>query len=214
MSPDMDSLTVTIIIIAICVAASFYAWKKPEIMHKWIFNPYAIRSRKEYWRFITSGLIHQDYMHLFFNMFTLYFFGSVIEQYYQAIFGTTMGIALYVVMFVVAIIVSDITTYVKHKDDPSYNSLGASGGVSAVVFSAIMFDPTSNIYLFAIVPIPGFVLGVLFLIYSFQRSKQTRDRINHDAHLLGALFGVAFTVAIEPKVIGHFINEISNFSLF
>lgn len=208
----MDS--VTIIIIAISVAASLYAWNKPEIMHKWIFNPYAVSTRKEYWRFITSGLIHQDYMHLFFNMFTLYFFGSVIEQYYTALFGETTGIALYVGMFLVAVVVSDISTFIKHRNDPSYNSLGASGGVSAVVFSAIMFDPTSNIYLFAIVPIPGFILGALFLLYSYQRSRQMRDRINHDAHLFGALFGVLFTIIIEPNVIGHFINEISNFSFF
>jgi len=153
-------------------------------------------------------------MHLFFNMFTLYFFGSVIEQYYTALFGETTGIALYVGMFLVAVVVSDISTFIKHRNDPSYNSLGASGGVSAVVFSAIMFDPTSNIYLFAIVPIPGFILGALFLLYSYQRSRQMRDRINHDAHLFGALFGVLFTIIIEPNVIGHFINEISNFSFF
>jgi len=208
----MDSITVIIIVIS--VAASLYAWNKPEIMHKWIFNPYTVRSRNEYWRFITSGFIHQDYMHLFFNMFTLYFFGSVIEQYYAAIFGPTTGVIYYVVLFLIAIVVSDITTYIKHRDDPSYNSLGASGGVAAVVFSAIMFDPTSNIYLFAIIPIPGFVLGALFLIYSYQRSRQMRDRINHDAHLYGALFGVLFTVVLEPNVIQHFISEISNFSLF
>ena len=208
----MDSITVIIIVIS--VAASLYAWNKPEILHKWIFNPYTVRSRNEYWRFITSGFIHQDYMHLFFNMFTLYFFGSVIEQYYAAIFGPTTGIIYYVVLYLVAIVVSDITTYVKHKNDPSYNSLGASGGVAAVVFSAIMFDPTSNIYLFAIIPIPGFILGALFIIYSYQRSRQMRDRINHDAHLFGALFGVIFTVVLEPNVVGHFISEISNFSLF
>lgn len=208
----MDSITVIIVVIS--VAASLYAWNKPEILHKWIFNPYTVRSRKEYWRFITSGFIHQDYMHLFFNMFTLYFFGSVIEQYYAAVFGPTTGIIYYVVLYLVAIVVSDITTYVKHKNDPSYNSLGASGGVAAVVFSAIMFDPTSNIYLFAIIPIPGFILGALFIIYSYQRSQQMRDRINHDAHLFGALFGVVFTIALEPNVVGHFISEISNFSLF
>lgn len=208
----MDSITVIIVVIS--VAASLYAWNKPEILQKWIFNPYTVRSRKEYWRFITSGFIHQDYMHLFFNMFTLYFFGSVIEQYYAAVFGPTAGVIYYVVLYLVAIVVSDVTTYVKHRNDPSYNSLGASGGVAAVVFSAIMFDPTSNIYLFAIIPIPGFILGALFIIYSYQRSRQMRDRINHDAHLFGALFGVVFTIVLEPNVVGHFINEISNFSLF
>ncbi|WKN30026.1 rhomboid family intramembrane serine protease [Porifericola rhodea] len=208
----MDS--VTIILIAVSVAASFYAWNKPEVMYKWIFNPYSVYTKKEYWRFITSGFIHQDYMHLFFNMFTLYFFGSVIEQYYTYLFGDTTGIIMYVGMFLVAIVVSDIATYIKHRNDPSYNSLGASGGVAAVVFSSIMFDPTGKIYIFALLPVPGFILGALFLLYSYQRSKQIRDRINHDAHLYGALFGLLFTIIIEPNVIGHFIREVSNFSLF
>ncbi|MEK6482135.1 rhomboid family intramembrane serine protease [Catalinimonas sp. 4WD22] len=208
----MDSIT--IILIVISVAASLYAWNKPEVMYKWIFNPYSVYTKKEYWRFVTSGFIHQDYMHLFFNMFTLYFFGSVIEQYYTYLFGGTTGIVLYIGMYLVAIIVSDVATYIKHRNDPSYNSLGASGGVSAIVFSAIMFDPTSNIYLFGLIGIPGFILGGLFLLYSYQRSKQMRDRINHDAHLYGALFGVIFTIIIEPNVISHFISEISNFSFF
>jgi membrane associated rhomboid family serine protease len=208
----MDSITV--ILIVITVGASLYAWNKPEVLQKWIFNPYAVYTRREYWRFVTSGFIHQDYMHLFFNMFTLYFFGSVIEQYYTYLSGPTTGVILYVGMYLLAIVVSDITTYVKHRHEPSYNSLGASGGVAAVVFSAIMFDPTSNIYIFALIPIPGFILGVLFIIYSYQRSRQMRDRINHDAHLFGAVFGVAFTIIIEPNVVGHFINEISNFSFF
>lgn len=208
----MDSIT--IILIVISVAASLYAWNKPEVMYKWIFNPYSVYTKQEYWRFVTSGFIHQDYMHLFFNMFTLYFFGSVIEQYYTYLFGGTTGIVLYIGMYLVAIIVSDVATYIKHRNDPSYNSLGASGGVSAIVFSAIMFDPTSNIYLFGLIGIPGFILGALFLLYSYQRSKQMRDRINHDAHLYGALFGVIFTIIIEPNVISHFISEISNFSFF
>ncbi|MDF9798269.1 membrane associated rhomboid family serine protease [Catalinimonas alkaloidigena] len=208
----MDSIT--IILIVISVAASLYAWNKPEVMYKWIFNPYSVYTKQEYWRFITSGFIHQDYMHLFFNMFTLYFFGSVIEQYYAYLFGGTLGIVLFVGMYLVAIVISDVATYIKHREDPSYNSLGASGGVSAVVFSAIMFDPTSKIYLFGLIGIPGFILGALFLLYSYQRSKQMRDRINHDAHLYGALFGVIFTVIIEPNVISHFITEISNFSFF
>nr|WKN36795.1 rhomboid family intramembrane serine protease [Tunicatimonas sp. TK19036] len=207
------SLSITTIIIIITVIASLYAWNRPDLLQRWMFNPYAVQSRREYHRFITSGFIHQDYLHLFFNMFTLYFFGNMIEQTYAYVYGST-GLILYVVMYLVAIIVSDISTYAKHKNNPNYNSLGASGGVAAVVFSAILYDPTNNIYLFAIIPIPGFILGALFLIYSYQRSKQTRDRINHDAHLWGALFGVAFTVVLNPPVISHFIQEISNFRLF
>lgn len=207
------NLSITTILIIITVAVSLYAWNRPDLLQRWMFNPYAVRSRREYHRFITSGFIHQDYLHLFFNMFTLYFFGSIIEQVYGYIFGTLGGV-LYVVMYLVAIVVADFSTYNKHKNHPNYNSLGASGGVAAVVFSSILYDPTNNILLFAIIPIPGFILGILFLVYSYQRSKQTRDRINHDAHLWGALFGVAFTIVLNPGVVTRFIQEISNFRLF
>lgn len=207
------NLSITTVIIIITVIASLYAWNKPHILQRWIFNPYSVYTRNEYFRFVTSGFIHQDYMHLFFNMFTLYFFGNMIEQIYGYLLGTT-GLVLYVVMYLLAIIVSSISTYIKHRQDPGYNSLGASGGVSAVVFSAILFEPTSNIYLFAILPVPGFILGALFLVYSFQRAKQTRDRINHDAHLYGALFGILFTIIIEPRVIGSFFRQIADFSFF
>lgn len=207
------NLSVTTIIIIITVIASLYAWNKPHILQRWIFNPYSVYTRKEYSRFITSGFIHQDYMHLFFNMFTLYFFGNMVEQIFSYLWGVT-GLVWYVVMYLLAIIVSDISTYIKHREDPGYNSLGASGGVAAVVFSAILFDPTNNIYLFALIPVPGFILGALFLIYSYQRAKQMRDRINHDAHLYGALFGILFTIILEPQVISSFIRQIGDFRLF
>ncbi|MEM6841040.1 MAG: rhomboid family intramembrane serine protease [Bacteroidota bacterium] len=207
------NLSITTILIIITVAASLYAWNRPELLQRWMFNPYAVRSRREYYRFITSGFIHQDYLHLFFNMFTLYFFGSIIEQVYGIIFGDLGGV-LYVVMYLVAIVVSGVSTYAKHKNHPNYNSLGASGGVAAILFGAILYDPTNNILLFAIIPIPGFILGIFFLIYSYQRSKQTRDRINHDAHLWGALFGAAFTILLNPAVVPRFFEEIVNFRLF
>ena len=206
-------LSITTIIIIITVGASLYAWNKPAVLQRWIFNPYAIYTNREYFRFLTSGFIHQDYMHLFFNMFTMYFFGNLVEQIYGQLMGTT-GLGLYVLMYLLAIVVSSISTYTKHKHDPAYNSLGASGGVSAVIFSAILFDPTSRIYVFALIPVPGFILGALFLIYSYQRSKQTGDRINHAAHLYGALFGILFTIILEPDVIGSFIRQIAGFRLF
>jgi membrane associated rhomboid family serine protease len=207
------NLSITVILIIITVAISLYAWNRPELLQRWMFNPYAVRNRREYYRFITSGFIHQDYIHLFFNMFTLYFFGSMIEQVYGYIFGD-LGWVLYVAMYLIAIVVADFSTYMKHKNQPNYNSLGASGGVAAVLFSSILYDPTNNLYIFALIPIPGFILGALFLIYSFQRSKQTRDRINHDAHLWGALFGVAFTIVLDPQVVIRFVEDISNFRLF
>lgn len=199
-------LSVTIIIIAITIGTSLFAWNRPHILQKWLFNPYAVNTRNEYHRFITSGFIHQGYMHLFFNMFTLYFFGAIIEQVF--------GYVFFLVLYLVGIIISDIPTYFKHKNNPGYNALGASGGVSAVLFSSILINPTANLYLFAILPIPGFILGALFIIYSIQRGKHGNDNINHDAHLYGALFGIALTILLQPMVIPHFFEQLRNYKIF
>lgn len=207
-------MTISYILIAITLVASFYAWNNHNIFHKWIFNPYQVSEKNEYYRFITSGFIHSGYMHLFFNLFTFYFFSRAIESTFVQLFGPILGIVYFLILYLVGIVVSDIPTYLRHKHNPGYNSLGASGGVSSVVFSYILFFPTENLYLFAFLPIPGFILGILFIIYSYFKGNSTGDNINHDAHLYGALFGLVFTIILEPGVINTFIAQLSEFSLF
>lgn len=207
------SFSITILIIAVTVGVSLLAWNKPELMQRWIFNPHRIQANREYFRFITSGFIHQDYMHLLFNMLTLYFFGTLIEQVYAYLYGGS-GPWIYVGLYLTAIVVASITTYFKHRDNPAYNSLGASGGVSAILFAAILFDPTSTLLVFFIIPMPAFLLGGLFLLYSYQQGRKGLGGINHDAHLLGALFGIVFTIALQPQVVGSFVEQISQYSLF
>ena len=207
------AISITFIIIGITVVVSLLAWNKPELMQRWIFNPHRIQTHREYHRFLTSGFIHQDYMHLLFNMLTLYFFGTLIEQVYTYYYGES-GVWIYVTLYLTAIVISSITTYFKHRDNPAYNSLGASGGVAAIVFSSILFNPTNQILLFFVIPIPGFILGALFLIYSYQQSQQMRGRINHDAHFLGAVFGVIFTIVLQPQVLNSFIDQIAQYRLF
>ena len=132
-------MTLTYIFIGITVAISLYAWNNANIMNKWIMNPYSVQKYKEYYRFLTSGFLHADYGHLFFNMFSLYFFGRNVEYYFSALFGEQMGGILFAVLYLGGIIVANYPDFAKHKDDSFYNALGASGGVSAVVFSAILF---------------------------------------------------------------------------
>lgn len=206
-------ISVTLILIVVSVAASLYAWNRQDILQRWIFNPYAVSHRNQYDRFITSGFIHSNYMHLLFNMFTLYFFGPVIEQAYASLYGGA-GIWIFLALYFVGMIIADIPTYLKNRHNPNYNSLGASGAVSAVVFSSIMFYPLNEICLFAILCLPGFILGVLYLLYSYFQGKRMADNINHDAHLYGALFGIVFTVAIWPGIIPHFFSQLSNFRIF
>jgi membrane associated rhomboid family serine protease len=200
-------LSLTVIIIIITVLASLYAWNNQTVMSNWMMNPYRTDQRKEYWRFITSGLIHNDYMHLFFNMFTLYFFGKILEW--------QLGATLFIILYVVGIIVSDVPTFFKHKKNPYYNSLGASGGVSAIVFASILLRPLSPLYLFFIpVPIPGFIFGAIYMFYSYYQAERGGDNINHDAHLYGALFGILFTIVAIPSALPSFFEQVSSWNLF
>lgn len=206
-------MSITLIIIVLTVIASFYAWSNPQVQHKWIFSPYIVHTNNEYHRFVTSGFIHADQMHLFFNMFTFYFFGELIEGVYQHNFGN-LGLALFVLLYIAGIIISDIPTFIKHKGDPGYRALGASGGVAAIVFSSIMFFPLNKIYIFGLIGIPGFILGVLYIIYSYFQGKKMADNINHDAHLYGAAFGIVFSIIIDPAVIGRFVDQVLSYRMF
>jgi membrane associated rhomboid family serine protease len=203
------SLTITNILIIANVAASFYAWNKPAIMEGWMMNPYSINRKNEYFRFLTSGFIHADYMHLLFNMFTLWSFGAYLEAAYKYQFGNQMGGVFYLLLFLIGIIVSDMPSYLKHKDNYNYNSLGASGGVSSILFACILLNPwmTLNIYF---IPMKGIFFAVLYTWYSIWMSKKGYDNINHSAHLYGGLFGVVFMILTYPGALTNFINQMQN----
>lgn len=214
-------MSLTIILIIITVGISWYAWKNHELMQNWIMYPYAVQRDNSWYRFITSGFLHADYMHLFFNMFVLYSFGQNIEyimvngifngEGVLGGFGLITGELLYLLIFIGGIIVSDIPTFIKHKNNPVYRALGASGGVASVVFASIMFNPLGEIgIMFIPIGIPGFIFGLLYMIYSYYQGKQMGDNINHDAHLYGAVFGVIMTLILVPKAGPHFIQQISS----
>ena len=203
------------IIIIITVLISFYVDNKPELKYRLMLNPYKIVRDNEYFRFITSGFIHGGWMHLFFNMFTLYLFGSMLEGIFNYELGS-FGSYFYVLFYIVAIVVADIPTFIKHKDNPGYNALGASGGTSAVVISYIMFDPLVSLRPILLpIPIPGFIFATLYMAYSYYMVKNEQmDGIGHDAHFFGALFGVIVSVGIQPNVISSFFSQLANWSIF
>ena len=205
-------MSVTLLLIGITAAASFYAWKNPEIYRKWIMNPFLVQKNNEYWRFLSSGFIHADTGHLIFNMFSLYFMGEYLEQIFESWFGFT-GIIYFLILYLAGIIISEIPSYFKHKKDYNYNSLGASGGVASVIFSFIMIAPTQNIILYFL-PVPAFIFGALYLIYSYMQGKKSSDNINHDAHFYGAVFGILFTVLINFNVIFSFADQIIHWEVF
>lgn len=206
-------MNVTYIILAVTVLVSLYAFGQNDGQRKMIMNPYLAYHRKQYYRFITSGLIHQDHMHLIFNMLALYFFGPIVEMVFTAIFGSA-GPVYFVLLYVLALVASDIPSFFKYRNIPGYNSLGASGAVSAVVFAFILFLPLEKINLYYFIPIPGFILGALYLIYSYYQGRKGGDNINHDAHMYGALFGVIFCVVMYPPSLLNFFEQLKEFRVF
>lgn len=207
-------ISATLILIGLTVMTSYFAWNKPLLMERWMFTPSQIKRHGQWDRFVLSGMIHKDGTHLFFNMFTFYFFGPIVERFFLYQIGPGIGIAAFVLFYIGAIVVADIPTYFKHQGHSYYRALGASGGVAAIVFGSIMLMPLSDICLFAILCLPGFALGGMFLIYSIVQAKKGDDGINHDAHLYGAIFGIVVIFLVAPQTALNFVEQIKNFRLF
>jgi membrane associated rhomboid family serine protease len=207
-------LSITVLLIILTSGISIYGFNKPEFLHRWMFIPYQMKNHGEWDRFVTSGFIHKDYMHLLFNMFTFYFFGGVVEQVLSYKFGVIVGGVIFAVFYILGIVISDLPTYLKNQDNSYYRALGASGGTSATVFASIIILPLSDICLFGIVCFPGFILGGLFLIYSYFKGKNQDDAINHDAHLYGAIFGIVFILIISPSSAITFLEQIKDYRPF
>lgn len=204
---------ITYVVIGVTVLISYFAFKSPTLLASLIMNPYYTNTKQQYYRFVTSGFIHKDYSHLLWNMFSFFFFGTAIERQFQAMFGSLGGV-YFLALYLLAIVVSDIPTYLKHRDNPNYNSLGASGGVSAVIFAYIIFEPLSWICIYIALCMPGFILGGLYIIFSWYQGRRANDNINHDAHLYGALFGLIFCIVMAPSSIANFIEQLKNWRIF
>jgi membrane associated rhomboid family serine protease len=207
-------MSITLIITIVTVIVSFLAMNNEQLMDKLIFSPYAIAKDPNQWyRSITCGLIHADFMHLAFNMFSFYMFGDYVEQFFGMIFGPT-GRFLYLLLYVSSLVVCIIPTYYQHKKQYYYRSLGASGAVSAIVFAGIFLQPTLQIGFFFIPPIiPGFIFGPIYLALTVYLSKKGGGSINHSAHLWGSIYGVVFLIIASRfsgnyDVVGTFIEQI------
>ncbi|MCE2741249.1 MAG: rhomboid family intramembrane serine protease [Sphingobacteriales bacterium] len=200
------NVDITIILIIVTAIISIQAFNQASFMQKLIFNPYVIHHNREWYRFLSSGFLHADWIHLLLNVFVLFSFGSVVQKYYAYFFGSA-GNYLFVLLYLSSIIAANASTYYAQKNNPSYNSLGASGAVSAVVFASILFQPTAKIYLYGLIGIPGYLAGIAYLIYSQYSSKNGKDNINHEAHFYGAVYGVVFTLVFKPSVFKFFLNQ-------
>jgi membrane associated rhomboid family serine protease len=193
---------VACVIFAITIIVTLFAFYNDEFYEKLILHPYNVSKGKNVYTLITSGFIHADWMHLLFNMMTFYFFAFQLEA--------TLGHWQFALLYMISLILSDLPSVAKHKNDFWYRSLGASGAISAVVFSAILFNPLGKMGLiFLPIQIPAVLFGILYLIYCSYASKQGQGNINHDAHLFGALSGIMITVILVPQVVPYFFHTVT-----
>ena len=198
---------ITYAILILTVGFSVYAMNNPEVKFKYIFHPYSINHANQHYRFLSHAFLHGDYLHLGFNMYALWMFGPIVEEQVLPILlghdgevDKKLGMAFFIILYTGAIYASSISEYFKNKDNKYYTSLGASGAVNALIFSYITCLPMSQLGFFFI-PMPSWIFGLLYLGISYYLSKRNTgnesvDRIGHEAHFWGAMFGILFTLII------------------
>jgi membrane associated rhomboid family serine protease len=190
-----------VIFVATIVISLIGLFGSPKLIDRNLFRPYWLTRRKEYATVVTSGLVHADLWHLIFNMMTFYFFAFRLEAY--------IGTALFVVLYLAGLLISHAGTYYKQRRTPAYASLGASGAISAVLFASIVYFPDMRLLILPIpYPIPAPVFALLYLAYTYYASKHPHGRINHDAHLGGAITGLLFVAVTQPRAYGYLLQSI------
>lgn len=179
-------------------------YRLPQVIHKCLFRPYFFLRQKQYDTMILSGFVHADLGHLLFNMVTFYFFAFPLERF--------MGTIPFLILYFAGLVFSHACTYVKQRNNPEYASLGASGAISAVLFAYIVYFPTTTLMIIPIpIPIPAVLFAVGYVGYSYWASLQSRGRINHDAHLCGALSGLAFVAVTDPGAFSELLKTMGTF---
>ncbi|GAA4439308.1 rhomboid family intramembrane serine protease [Ravibacter arvi] len=206
-------MSITLILIIVTIAISWYSWSNPSLLDKLLLNPVRVTRHKEYYRFLTSGFVHADFGHLLFNMLSFWFIGEGVEALFRYLFGAQGGL-YFLALYLLGIVVSDVPSFLKNRTNSRYNSLGASGGVAAVIFAAILYAPLMDVYLYFAIKMPGFIFGILFLGYSIWQSKKGGGYVNHDAHMFGALFGMVFMALVYPEAVPNFFKQLAGWRLF
>jgi membrane associated rhomboid family serine protease len=211
-------LSLTLIIIIITCLISFTAFNNDKVFEDLIFYPPAIANQNQFYRFFTCGFIHANFMHLAFNMYSLWIFGQAVESQFFGAFGEK-GKWLYLLMYISSLFFCLLPTYSKNKNNYNYRSLGASGAVSAVVFAFIFLDPLRSLSLIFLpgIGIPGFIFGILYLVISSYMDRRGGGNINHSAHIWGALYGVSFLIIAGSFLSYHnllqeFLHKIQSYT--
>ena len=201
-------MEITLSIIAVTVLVSVLGFTNENLFNRFRFVPYDVKHSGQWYRFFTYGFMHAGWIHLLINMVVLYSFGQMVEKAFSYYFQT-LYVLYFLLLYLGALLLSVIPALGKHKNDVFYSSVGASGAVSAIIFSSILIAPTQKIFLFFIpVGIPAVIFGFLYIIYEFWMSRKAKDNIGHDAHLWGAVYGLLYTVAVKPVIFLYFLKQL------
>lgn len=193
--------TAAYLIFFFTIGLSFFVlYVRPQIFDKLALDPYSISNGKKYSSIILSGFLHANFSHLIFNMLTFYFFAFELCSF--------IGGTKFLILYFGCLIIANIPSIIKNKSNPEYRSIGASGAISGVLFSYILFSPQSSLMIFPIpFPLPAYIFAILYLGWSYFAARQARDLVNHDAHFWGALAGVILTLLLVPDALKIFLSN-------
>ena len=224
-SIPVSTVKITYLIIGITVLLSWQAFNNRAMFEKLLHSPYLEDKRREWYRLLTGVFLHGSWTHLLINMFVLWQFGELVETIFTASpdgtpvrggivvrgFGETTGRLLFVLFYFLTAILADLPTFFKHRNNPGFRSVGASGAVSALLFVYIIFYPWNLLWIYFIIPVPGILAAVGYLVYSSYANRRGHSRIDHSAHLWGAVAGFALAIALRPAWFGVFVENLMAF---
>lgn len=201
-------MSVTLILIIIIGLVSYLAFNDRDKFYRLMHIPYVEAKERQYYRWVSSIFVHANMTHLLINLLVLFSFGQVVESYFTSLFGDLMGRLNFTMLFLFSGVFADVPTYLKHRNNPNFSSVGASGGISGVMLASVLFAPWQTWYFFFVIPVYAIIAAVLYLGYSSWASRRQGDFIDHDAHFYGAVFGLAFTLLLKPGLFVFFINQL------
>ncbi len=200
------TLSITLLLIIITCIVSYMGFNDTSFFNRYSHQPYMENRFKEYYRLLTSGFLHADYIHLGMNMYVFWNFGTYIESEFIINFGLVIGEVLYLFLYLSAIVIADIPTFFKYKDYSAYSAIGASGAVSAILFAFIILKPWAILTFMFAINLPAILLGVLYLAYEQWAGRNNNDNIGHDAHIMGAFYGMLFIFITRPSALTDFFD--------
>ncbi len=190
------------------VAVSLAAWRSERWFRRLAFSPYAVANKGAWYQWLTSLFVHADMWHLLVNVFVFYSFGREVERIWMQVLGSSAGRWAFVGLFAMGGVLSEVDTYLRHRNNPRYLSVGASGAVAAVLFSAVMWAPWASIYIWGVLPLPAVVVGAAYLGFSAYMARRPDQYVNHSAHFWGGVVGILYTAAVYPPVVPHFFRQL------